>query len=186
MAAAFLSSGAGARALEVESAGLLPGGRSPPPEVIEAMDAYGLDLRGHRSRQLTAALVGPADLVVGMGRRHVQEAVLLDVAVWPRAFTLKELVRRGEAVGPRADGITLSTWVESVHAGRVRADLAGRDRADEVEDPFGGPPEGYRQTAGELGQLVGRLEALVRPPARGARRPPAAVPELEDPATGWR
>ncbi len=193
MAAAFLSAGRGDRrsGLEVASAGLLPGGMSPPPEVIEVMDAYGLDLRGHRSRQLTADMLGPADLIVGLARRHVQEAVLLGGTVWPRAFTLKELVRRGEEVGPRRDRVAVRSWVESVHAGRKRAELAGRSSTDDVADPFGGPAEGYRQTGAELGQLVNRLSALLRPDAAIPVRPPMAVPELvvdprplEGPAAG--
>ncbi len=183
MAAALLAGHGREDVLEVDSAGLLPGGMSPPPEVFEAMDTYGLDLRAHRSRQLTPDMIGPADLIVGMGRRHVQEAVLLDGGAWRRAFTLKELVRRGDVVGPRHDGAALRTWVAAVHSGRSRADLAGRDSAEEVVDPFGGPPEGYRRTADELAGLVQRLDALLRPVVPGDRRPPAPVPDLDDPHT---
>ncbi len=185
MAAAFLIGGRGDRGVrfEVASAGLLPGERVPPPEVIETMDVYGLDLRGHRSRQLTADLLGPADLILGLARRHVQEAVVLDGAVWPRAFTLKEFVRRGEAVGPRPDRVTVRSWIETVHDGRTRAELAGRSSTDDVADPFGGPPEGYRQTGAELGVLITRLSALLRPDVPSPLGPPIPVPELVDPAT---
>jgi protein-tyrosine-phosphatase len=182
MAAAFLGGGRDDRRteLEVASAGLLPGGMAPPPEVIATMDAYGLDLRDHRSHQMSVDMLGPADLILGMARRHVQEAVVLDGVVWPRAFTLKELVRRGEAIGPRPDRLPVRSWVEFVHAGRTRAELAGRSSMDEVADPFGGPPEGYREAAAEIGGLVTRLTALLRPEAPA--RPPVAVPELVDPA----
>jgi protein-tyrosine-phosphatase len=184
MATAFLSGGRERRpdGVEAVSAGLLPGGMSPPPEVIETMGDYGLDLRSHRSRQLTRDMLGPADLVLGMARRHVQEAVLLDGASWPRAFTLKELVRRAQGVGPRADGAPVRPWVESLHAGRTRAELAHRDATDEVADPFGGPPEGYRATAAELDVLVRRLGALLRPEAPTSTGPPLPVPDLDDPA----
>jgi protein-tyrosine phosphatase len=185
MAAAFLIGGRGDRRVgfEVASAGLLPGGRVPPPEVVETMDAYGLDVRGHRSRQLTADMLGPADLILGMGRRHVQEAVLLDGAVWPRAFTLKEFVRRGEAVGPRPDRVPIRSWLQAVHAGRTRTELAGRSSTEEVADPFGGPLEGYRETGAELGALVNRLSALLRPDVPSPLPPPIPVPELVDPTT---
>jgi protein-tyrosine phosphatase len=183
MAAAFLVGGPNDQrpGVEVASAGLLRGGVASPPEVIETMDAYGLDLRGHRSRQLSRDLLGPADLILGMGRRHVQEVVLLDGAVWPRAFTLKELVRRGEAVGPRPDRSTLRSWVDTVHTGRTRAELAGRSSTEEVADPYGGPLEDYRESAAEIGGLVTRLAALLRPEATPPARPPVAVPELVDP-----
>ncbi len=96
MAAALFAREAPGRAGGVESAsaGLLPGGRAVPSEVLEVMAPYGLDLSGHRSRRMTGELVGGSDLVVGMGRRHVREAVVLEPEVWPRAFTLKDLVRR--------------------------------------------------------------------------------------------
>jgi protein-tyrosine-phosphatase len=145
------------------------------------MGQYGYDLTGHRSHQVTADLVGWADLVLGMSRRHVQEAVLLESASWRRAFTVKEAVRRGELVGPRPEGAALRSWVAAVQSGRTRADLAGRDAADEVADPFGGPAEGYRRTADELADLVRRLDALLRPGRPGERPPPAPVPDLEDP-----
>jgi protein-tyrosine phosphatase len=184
MAAAFLGGAPSdpRTGIEAASAGLLPGGMVPPPDVIETMEAYGLDLRDHRSRRMSVDMLGPADLLLGMARRHVREAVVLDGAVWPRAFTLKELVRRGEAVGPRPDRVALHSWVESVHAGRTRAELAGRSSTDEVADPFGGPPEAYREAAAEIGGLVSRLTALLRPEAGGPARPPVAVPELADPA----
>jgi protein-tyrosine-phosphatase len=184
MAAAFLvgGRGGGRGALVAASAGLLPGGMASPPEVIETMAAYGIDVRGHQGRQLTVDMLGPSDLVLGMARRHVQEAVLLDGGVWPRAFTLKEFVRRGEAIGPRAVGLGVRSWVESVHAGRTRADLAARSVADDVADPFGGPPEGYHRTAAELAGLIRQLSDLLRPDV-SETGPPVPVPELDDPAT---
>ncbi len=181
MAAAFLERARGRGGLVVASAGLLPGGMSPPPGLLAAMAPYGLDLGGHLSRQLTAEMVVPADLVLGMGRRHVQEAVLLDPSAWTRAFTLKELVRRGRAVGPRPDGVGLRAWAALVHEGRSRSDLVGRDGADEVADPFGGPAEGYQRTAQELADLVRRLVDLVRVGAPEGPPRPAPVPELDDP-----
>lgn len=65
-----------------------------------------------------------------------------------------------------------------------RGELAYRAPADEVADPFGGPPEGYRATAAELSSLVDRLAALLRPDAPSGPPPPVPVPELEVPPTG--
>ena len=87
----------------VRSAGLLGEdavGEPPPPEVVAALAAYGLDISGHRSRRVTAADLGWADLVLGMSREHVRHAVVTVPDSWPRTFTLKELVRRGEETGP--------------------------------------------------------------------------------------
>jgi hypothetical protein len=49
-------------------------------------------------------MIRHATLRIGLEREHVQEAVLLDGSAWPRTFTLKEIVRRGEEVGPRRPG----------------------------------------------------------------------------------
>jgi protein-tyrosine phosphatase len=153
--------------LEVSSAGLLaPGATTPdqcPAEVIEVMSHYGIDLRDHRSRELTAPMVAGSDLIVGMGARHVQEAVLLDPSCWSRTFKFKELVLRGNEVGPRHPHQAIADWVEAVHGDRTRASLAHRSSGDEVADPYGGSLEQYRSTASELGRLVARLVELLWP-----------------------
>jgi protein-tyrosine phosphatase len=147
----------------VSSAGLFRGGAPASPGAVRAMAAEGLDLTGHRSRALTPGLLDRADLVLGMARLHVREAVVARPAVWPRAFTLKELVRRGTAVGPRAPSRSLGSWLAEVHAGRSRGDLLGDDPEDDVADPIGGPDALYLATADELGALVDRLVDLAFP-----------------------
>lgn len=153
--------------VEVSSAGLLSEAREVPDkvpdEVLEVMAPYQIDLRDHRSRQLSAAMVTHADLVIGMGRRHIQEAVLLDPTCWPRAFMLKELIRRGNALGPRIPGQSIPAWIDAAHGGRTRTSLAHRSSADEVADPYGGTLARYWSTATELGQLVARLTELLWP-----------------------
>jgi len=167
MAAAFLDLVAGEVAGDLDepvaaaSAGLLDGGRPVSPEVVTALAPFGIDLSGHRSTRLTAAALEGADLVVGMERRHGREAVLLVPAAWPRTFTLKELVRRGEKVGPRPAGQPLDAWLAVVGDGRERTDLVGRSPEDDVADPLGGDLAAYRATAAELADLVQRLARLL-------------------------
>lgn len=64
----------------VHSAGLLPGGRPATADGVAVMAARGLDTSAHVSRQLTRDLVAGADLVIGMAREHVREAVVLEPA----------------------------------------------------------------------------------------------------------
>lgn len=149
--------------VHVHSAGLLPGGRPVTPETMDVMDDWGLDASAHRSRQLTAELVAAADLVLGMERRHVAEASVLVPAAWPRSFTLKEIVRRGEQVGPRPPGQSLSDWLAAVHAGRATVDLVGASEADDIADPVVSMRVGFKQTAAEIDDLLARLERLVWP-----------------------
>jgi protein-tyrosine phosphatase len=173
MAEALLRSTLAARGVEatVASAGLFRGGVPASPGSVKAMARRGIDLDGHRSRTVTGDLLAEADLVLGMARLHVREAVVAVPEVWPRAFTLKELVRRGSEAGRRPAEEPLADWLARVHDGRRRADLIGDDPADDVADPVGGPDRLYLETADELEDLVGRLVDLAFPVPAGAREP---------------
>ena len=164
--AAALFAGRMADAVEfptAASAGLGPSGLRVPEEVVDVMAARGIDVTGHRSTTLTRPMVEAADLVVGMSLRHVQEAVLLEPSAWKRTFRLKELVQRGEFVGPRLPGQDLAAWVRAAQGDRTRAALAHLSPAEDVADPYGGPLEGYVATAAELEDLTGRLATLLMP-----------------------
>ena len=95
-----------------------------------------------------------------MAREHLRHAVVTLPAAWPRAFTLRELVRRGAAVGGRRPGESLAGWLARAHDGRQRAALLGDCADDDVADPVGGPPGGYAETAAALGSLLDRLAEL--------------------------
>lgn len=144
----------------VSSAGMLTEGTPPAAAVIEVMAGYGLDLGAHRSRIVTAADLAGASLVLGMAREHIRHAVVTLPAAWPRAFTLKEFVRRGGETGPRLAGEPFAAWLARVHAGRDRATLLGESAEDDVADPVGGPPAGYTATAALLDDLLARLTEL--------------------------
>ena len=167
MAAALLAlhGGASRTPVAVRSAGLLdegllPSGELPPSEAVAALAGYGLDISGHRSRRVTAVDLGRADLVLGMSRAHVRRTVVIAPDTWPRAFTLKEVVRRGEEIGPVKPGEPLADWLGRVHEGRDRAALLGDSPADDVADPMGGPPQAFADTAALLDDLAGRLARL--------------------------
>jgi protein-tyrosine phosphatase len=144
----------------VHSAGLLTDGQSASPLSVQVMTSRGLDLSTHRSRRMTRALLLDADLILGMAREHVREAAVFVPEVWPRAFTIKELVRRGEAVGPR-QGEDLDAWLASVHEGRATRDLTGWSDDDDVADPIGEPHAVFERTAAELQDLTDRLVYLM-------------------------
>jgi protein-tyrosine phosphatase len=141
----------------VHSAGTLSQGEPPPPETIAAMAGYGLDVTRHRSRLLAAAELGTADLVLAMAREHVRQAVVTEPAAWPRTFTLKELLRRGQQAGRRMPGEPLADWLARIQSGRDRAALLGDSPNDDVADPMGGAAHAYVTTATLLDELVGAL-----------------------------
>ena len=118
-------------------------------------------MSAHRSQSMTAELLGGADLILAMAREHVREAVVQVPAAWPRTFTLKELVRRGEQIGPRAPGEPLEQWLARAGSGRTTKDLMGSSREDDVADPIGQPRSAYERMVTELVDLVDRLVGLV-------------------------
>jgi protein-tyrosine-phosphatase len=149
----------------VRSAGLLPGGVPASEGSRTAMRERGLDLADHRSTRLEAALVAGADLVLGMTREHVREAVVLERDALTRAFTLRELVDLAERHEARGHDESLAAWLERVGRGRRVQDLVGvgLDPELDIPDPIGGPLDGYRRTADEIDDLLRRLVARAWP-----------------------
>jgi protein-tyrosine phosphatase len=144
----------------VGSGGMLTDDDPALPEVVAVMAGYGLDVERHRSRVARAADLAAAGLVLGMAREHVRYAIVTAPEAWPRAFTLKELVRLGEQIGPRSAAEPFAGWLSRAHAGRKRSALLGDSADDDVADPVGGPPRRYAETAAILDRLVGRLAEL--------------------------
>jgi protein-tyrosine phosphatase len=144
----------------VRSAGMVSSGDPPHPEVISVMASYGIQIASHRSRIVGPADLSSASLVLAMARDNLRHAAITEPGAWPRAFTLKELVRRGEQIGMRPPGEPLSRWLSRVHAGRERTSLLGDSLDDDIADPAGGPRRAYADTAALLDQLVRRLAGL--------------------------
>ena len=145
----------------VHSAGLIEGGAPASAHGVDVLRSRNLDLADHRSRTLTPALVEGADLLLGMARLHVREAVVLRPHVWPKAFTLKELVRRGDDIGHRPPGQSVEEWLLKAHAGRTHTDLLGEHPDDDIFDPIGSSRGQYEKTAAEIEALTDRLVALL-------------------------
>jgi protein-tyrosine phosphatase len=148
-------------AARVRSAGLLTQDQPASAPAVDVLAGRGLDLSAHRSQRLVAELIEQSDLVLCMERAHLRESVLLVPDAFPRIFTLKELVRRGEAIGPRRADEPLPDWLAAVHEGRRAADYLGSSQEDDVADPIGRPRSMYEKTAAELDDLVARLVDLL-------------------------
>src|SRR4051794_25208997 len=144
----------------VSSAGSFDAGRPASEGAVRVMAKHGVDLAEHRSRVISPDVLDDADLVVAMARRHVRDAVVASPAAFPKTFTLRELVRRGEAVGPAHH---LSAWLTALGRDRRPADLLGDHADDDIADPIGQPDAAYERTAAELADLVERLARLLDP-----------------------
>ena len=133
------------------------------------MREHGLDVAGHRARQL--AQPGASDLVIGLTREHVREAVVMEPTLLPSAFTLKELARRAAAAGPRPTTTSLSRMARRPSpTGRALDELLGDSPVDDFRDPIGQPIRVYRQAAGELAQLSDEVVRLLWPSLPGECR----------------
>lgn len=63
----------------LSSAGVAAGGSMPAtPEAVEALEAMGVELTGHRSRPLTRQLVAEAETIYAMTRSHLEAVLDLD------------------------------------------------------------------------------------------------------------
>jgi len=148
--------------VSVTSAGTHGGRNVVHPDSIAAAADAGIDLSGHRSRRLTRRLLDAegGDLVIALTREHVYHLVATDEAVWPRSFTLVELVRRSE--GLAASGATVSgvaEWVAAVGEGRRGTDLLAGRRSDDIADPYGRSRRHHRRMVREVDELCLRLSA---------------------------
>jgi len=147
--------------VHVGSAGLRLVGEPASANGVDVLADRGIDLREHRSRILDRQLLEGTDLVLAMSREHLREAVLALPDIWPRAFTLKELVRRGDLIGRRAPGESIDAWLSRAHLGRNRADLLGSSSSDDIDDPIGLGRSDYEKTADEISGLVDHLVDLL-------------------------
>jgi low molecular weight protein-tyrosine phosphatase len=163
IAAALLAQrlGRAGESVEVRSAGVSGHSGEPPPvEVVSVLLGYGLDVSRHRSRTASPADFHTSSLILGMAREHVRHAAVTAPGSWPRTFTLKEIIRRVGQAEPRERGEPLSSWLESLHAGRDRYALLGNNPADDIIDPIGGPSAAYQVAATEIEHLVRELVTL--------------------------
>ena len=88
---------------DVWSAGTQAYAGSPATDQTRTVAARaGLDLRSHSSTRVDAPMLRGADVVLTLERAHLRDVIALDRTAWAKTFTLKELVRRGTTVGPRA------------------------------------------------------------------------------------
>ncbi len=122
------------------------------PDTMAAAAAIGLDLASHAPRQVAPVDLDGTDLVLTMARSHLRWIVANDPSLWPRTFTIRELVRRAMRTSAHADGFR--GWLEAVADGRRTADLVKSATDDDVPDP-------YRQGRAANVAMVTHLDSLV-------------------------
>ncbi len=144
----------------VESAGTSGTTSAVPPELLREAASYGLDLGSHVSRRVDANAIARADVIIGMARSHVREIVVADPTSFTRAFTLREIVRRGTENGKRGQLQPVDGWLGEIGAGRRHQDLLGESPVDDIPDPMGGSSQDYRAMLAEVATLTRALHSL--------------------------
>jgi protein-tyrosine phosphatase len=148
--------------VEVTSAGMeVLEGQYAPEDFIEIALVRGIDLRAHRPVALTKGQAEGSDLVLTMTRDLLRSMVVAIPTIWPRSFTLLELVRRGTTATPPVKGESLSSWIGRVHASRDRAELLGTEPVDDLRDPLAEESEGNEAMFGDLERATRRLARLL-------------------------
>ncbi len=187
--------GDAARHVEVRSAGVRAlVGEPMDVRSAAALAELGASGAGFTATQLEPAMLADADLVLVAGRRHRATAARMLPAAMGRTFTLRELARLVEEVDLAAlpDGSPedrLRALVAEAAALRGRVPRPGSGE-DDVEDPYGRPPEVHQRIALLIGAalepVLDALAAAVEPAhvaaaddAREQRLLAAAVTEAE-------
>jgi protein-tyrosine-phosphatase len=128
----------------VETAGTLTiDGHPASFRTRAAMDAVGLDLGRHRSRQVTPSHLDAADLIVALAPEHVSWVRREHPNASPRTATLKRLARDLPLDGP------LDQRISSLDLAAVAL-----ESWEEVDDPAGAEVDVFISCAREIVGLV--------------------------------
>ena len=130
-------------------------GSGADPNSVEAAAEHGVDISGHRARELSDHHVASATLILAMSREHARAVVAREPDASSRTFTLKELVRLLESLPPasRFDLASRVSAAEDLRAGG----FAGNPDDEDVADPLGLPLDSFRAVAWELDEWIARL-----------------------------
>jgi protein-tyrosine phosphatase len=130
------------------------------PEALELAPSLGLDLTSHRSHRLAGEDLSDADLVIGFEPIHVSSAVVGAAARRERTFLLSELVESLEGV-KLPDGLGPVERARTAVREADKARTASPATPEEIADPIGGPPAGFRASADQVHRLTRRLAQLL-------------------------
>jgi protein-tyrosine phosphatase len=136
---------------------------SPPMAAL--IDRAGADPEDFAARQLTRALLRPADLVITMTSEHRRDAVTLLPAAVQRTFVLAELaqmlgeVEVGEVAAAGGASSSSGERIRAAVAAAKRYRTPGVDPVEDVIDPYGRSSSVY---AASFAQIQAALEPLVR------------------------
>jgi len=149
-------------AATIVSAGTHMPGIPVDPLAVVAAGELGIDINGHRPRQLTRTLIDTdgADLLLTMTREQLRHAATSAHGAFRRTFTLREFARRS-TLAPPQPGEPLAAWLNTLATDRQVRDLMGDDPADDVADPYGRSLDEHRVCAQQLDRVTSEAAAAL-------------------------
>lgn len=144
----------------VGSAGMVGGGSPPTEETVRLLGVRGIDVSAQRSRRLDDATAAAADLIVTAEHDHVIQIVGRTPTLFPRTFTLPELVQRAEGLGD-VDELSLSEWLRALADGRPAAFDYLDAPVGEIGDPTGRSRRDWTEAFATIDDLTRRLARLI-------------------------
>lgn len=149
----------------------VPDGWSTSSEVIDVLARRGIPLIGRPARQVTARLLGQADLVLTAERSHRAWIVRQSPAMVHRTFTLLQFARlceAGLAGHPGGNVLTGPALLSVALAGRSRLQPAP-DSEESLTDPIGLGSPAFDECADRVAAALRQMFPTALP-ASNARR----------------
>ncbi|SOC88840.1 protein-tyrosine phosphatase [Curtobacterium sp. 314Chir4.1] len=157
--------GRDAPAFTVGSAGTIAQDGAPmDDQAAEQSVRLGGDPSAHRSRYLTPAIAGAADLVLTAERSHRAAVVSLAPRAAKRAFTIKQFARVLDALEPSdLDGVdTAEQLVERVARLRGTVPQPVDPAEDDVDDPYRRSAATHERVADEIAAALDVIADALR------------------------
>ncbi len=144
----------------VRSGGFERSGMPADRYAVDVMHAYGLDVVGHRSEQVTAPLLRSSALVLTMTAEHVRRVVDVEPGAWHSTFTVAQWCSR-TAVTARLGEETIEQFVARVHEGRRPAEALTDAGAGDISDPYGQRIADFRAVAAQLDPMMRQVARVL-------------------------
>lgn len=143
----------------VASAGLESVSLPVDPQAVRAARTFDVDIHTHRPRQVNSEILASegSDLIVTMTRQHLRDLVFENSSLWPRSFTIREIVRLAMHIPANKAGSDLAGWLATLGQGRDRREALVDDPAFDVIDPYGQSMRKVQRVAADLDELAMKL-----------------------------
>lgn len=149
-------------------------GGQVPQEIVNYAQSQEVILQGHQPREMTAGIVGNADLILTAERAHRSEVVSLVPRASAKTFTLKQLARLAHehelaiASGdiPVPTVASLTDLISELADFRSIAPPPESPQADDIEDPYRKSNTHYVQAGDSISQAVREIAHILTSYAR--------------------